>query len=285
MTGSDIMDDVYNLYCRCFPDLRVKYDNFLDKLDYRNTKKISVIEDGKLAGVSLVSGNAVLLLCVDEMFRNKGHGTKLLQQSEDMIISSGHDSIILGKGSSYLFQGVPFFSDRGICRFFEKRGYSADGESVDMTMELKDFFIDRVQIPDCPENIVFRYVKDTEQEKLQLLRAVNLIDPDWCRYYENTRDFVLAAEEEGELIGAAIISRSGAPFCPEGSQTTGEIGCVGVVPKARKKGIGLRLVAIGTDELKKMGSQTAYIGYTHLEDWYASLGYKPFMRFWMGQKV
>ncbi len=283
MTGSDIMDEVYDLYCRCFPHLKVRYDDFFDKLGYRNTERIKVSEHGELAGVSLVSGNAVLLLCVDERFRNKGYGTELLKKSENMIISSGYDSIILGRGSSYLFQGVPFLADRGPCPFFEKRGYSADWESVDMTMELKDFSIDRVQIPECPENIVFRYAKDTERGKL--LDAVNLIDPDWCRYYEQTEDHVLVAEEEGELVGAALVSRDGAPFYTEGSRITGEIGCVGVVPKARKKGIGLRLVAIGTDELKKMGSDTAYIGYTHLEDWYASLGYKPFMRFWMGHKV
>lgn len=282
MPVSDMTNEVYDLYCRCFPDLKVKFDNFIEKLDYKNAEKITVSEHGELVGVSLVSGNAVLLLCVDERFRNKWYGTELLKQSEDMIGSRGHDVVILGRGKSYLFQGVPFLSDRRGCRFFEKRGYSAEGESVDMTLELRDFSIDKVMIPECPENVIFRYTRDTDRN--QLLSAVSMIDPDWVRYYEQTDDPVLVAEEQGELVGALIISRSGAPFCQDESRTVGEIGCVGVVPKARKKGIGLRMVAIATDELKKMGADTAYLGYTYLENWYGALGYKPFMRFWMGSK-
>jgi hypothetical protein len=78
---------------------------------------------------------------------------------------------------------------------FEKRGYSAEGESVDMTLELRDFSIDKVMIPECPENVIFRYTRDTDRN--QLLSAVSMIDPDWVRYYEQTDDPVLVAEEQG----------------------------------------------------------------------------------------
>lgn len=38
------------------------------------------------------------------------------------------------------------------------------------------------------------------------------------------------------------------------------------------------------EELKNLGCDIAFIGYTYLEKWYGKLGYKTIVRYWMGEK-
>lgn len=57
------------------------------------------------------------------------------------------------------------------------------------------------------------------------------------------------------------------------------LGCVGTVPQYRNRGIGLRMVDLATLFLKNEKCDKAYIHYTHIDKWYAALGYQVFARF------
>ncbi|MDE6592180.1 MAG: GNAT family N-acetyltransferase, partial [Oscillospiraceae bacterium] len=67
-------------------------------------------------------------------------------------------------------------------------------------------------------------------------------------------------------------------------EKVGSIGCVGTVPKFRRQGIGLKMVSLAAEELKKQGCGKVFIHYTHVYDWYARLGFKPFLKLKMGGK-
>jgi N-acetylglutamate synthase-like GNAT family acetyltransferase len=53
----------------------------------------------------------------------------------------------------------------------------------------------------------------------------------------------------------------------------GAFGCVGVDPAARRRGIGLAMVARACELLAARGAEVCYCAYTYLEDWYVQLGF------------
>ncbi|SDB65108.1 GNAT family N-acetyltransferase [Butyrivibrio sp. INlla16] len=55
-------------------------------------------------------------------------------------------------------------------------------------------------------------------------------------------------------------------------------GCVGTIPKYRKKGIGLEMVRRATNILKKEKYDISWIHYTHIENWYKKLGYETVLK-------
>lgn len=273
-------NEIFDLYNKCFPKLPIRYEAFHNKLNLDHSEKIMIQLHNTLIGVSIISGNAILLLCVLSSFQKQGYGKKLLEQSEERIYSSGYSKVILGYGNTYLMQGVPFEEQSDIIPFFKKFSYDSTWESVDMTMRLSDFDITTLTIPHCPYAIHFRYA--TEKDKESLLESVSKVDPNWMKYYETSEDPVLLAIENNKILGFAIVSVTDDTFYHHSDDRIGAVGCVGVIPEARKRGIGLRLVANGTNILKEQCCDEAYIGYTHLEHWYSLLGYKTSMRFWMG---
>lgn len=270
--------NIYEIFHLSFPQLAISKEQFERKIHLSSCQCLTAEEDGKLVGFSLIQGNTVMLLCVLSEFRGKGIGSKLLSQSEDAIKQAGFQRAVLGLGEhTYLFQGVPMFCEETV-HFFEKRGYKADEISVDMSMPLGTFSKDKCSIRSCAGDVSFRYVTPEEHE--QLLSAVKQAEPDWTHYFEHTSCPVLVAVENGEILGFCIVDPDGAPLFAD----TGEIGCVGVIPSARKRGIGLQMVAAATEELQRKGCKNGFLGFTYLEHWYAKLGYRACIRYWMGEK-
>lgn len=269
----------FELYCRCFPQYKVTEETF-SELAFSDCAEITEKRIcGKLAGYVIVSGSSVSLLCVDEKHRNRGIGGELLRAAENTIAESGADTILLGRGNNYIFQGVPADIPSSV-RFFEKRGYSADWTSVNMRLSLDTFDPGKLSIPPCPENITFRLALP---EELPLLHdAVRSADESWVKYFDRN-DHVLLALSDGKIVGFEMLSRSDCRFVLDG-QITGSVGCVGVIPEARRRGIGLRMVAEGARRLKSMGCTSIELLYVELTDWYARLGFEIVHHQWMGEK-
>ncbi len=273
--------NVYKLFSECFPNFNISSNKFYKRLAYDDSNILKIEDGGKLLGFSIVNNNSILLLCIAPEMQKKGLGTVLLGESENMIKSKGYEKVILGLGNTYLFQGVPFLGEEKPYNFFIKHGYSASWISNDLKMKLADFSYDDINIPEPSVNVEYRFIK--EHEKNDLLLAVSQVDKSWVKYFVNC-DSVLIAVNNNEIVGFAIVSIDDSlPYFAENSKV-GSIGCVGVIPKARKKGIGLSMVAYATNEIKNMGCDEGFIGCTHLESWYNKLGYRTCMRFWMGEK-
>ena len=109
-----------------------------------------------------------------------------------------------------------------------------------------------------------------------LRQNVALVDDEWVQYFgEQTPVFCGFAE--GKILSFCIVDEN-LFFTDEGIRI-GSIGCVGTVPQYRNSGIGLRMVDLATLYLKEKGCNKSYVSYTHIDKWYAKLGYRTFARF------
>lgn len=134
----------------------------------------------------------------------------------------------------------------------------------EQTLNLHTFSPDTPTIS-CPEHITFGlYEGDMES----LHAAVRQVDKDWPAYF-NQGDRILCAYDQGQVVSFCLLDEFG---CYNGLRIAGP-GCVGTIPEARGKGIGLKLVQKATAMLKEEGFDLSYIHYTAVGHWYARLGY------------
>ena len=204
-----------------------------------------------------------------------------------MLKKAGQKRIYLGQGEQYLFQGVPFCAEEDPRPFFENRGYKAEWASADLTMPTAFLHTPGFQaleqsLPPCPKEVYFRLARPEDENAL--LAAVEQVDSPWVPFYRETSTPVMLACREEDILGFALADpKANALFARSGEQM-GAIGCVGVVPAARENGVGLQMVREATFFLAGKGCEEIHIGYTHLAYWYARLGYRVRMEFWMGEK-
>lgn len=271
-----LAERIHGLFQECFPKYLTPPERLAERLNLDECQCLFTADD---AGAVVVGGGAVKLLMVTPEKQRQGIGTRLLKEAE-MLLGGG--KITLGQGADgYCFQGVPVTeSTAWVVEFFEKNGYAFDHESVDMTMRLSDFDYENCKYK-APEGIAFRFV-DKAGEWEKLMSAVAEVAEDWPQYFDREESEVIVAVDGEEILGFALVDYDDLPYSEREGDRTGGTGCVGVRPKARKRGIGLAMVAYGMNELKRGGSDVSYIGCAVLESWYAKLGHETFIRFKMG---
>lgn len=279
---------IYSIFSECFPQLSVGEDVFFRLLDADNCKLFLDDDSGVPAGFSAVCGNCIRLLCVRPDFRGKGIGSRLLRESEEFIVRSGFDRAVLGGTDSGLFIGEVVPTDRSDYSsstrdsFFGHRGYRSESGCMEMKMPSENFDPGKLDIPPCPDRISFVLADSGDTESL--LRAVEAVDTDWVQYF-TAESPVLIAKLDGETAGFCIIDENADTVISSGRNNVGSIGCVGVVPQMRKKGIGLAMVAEAMRRLKQDGCTDVFIHYTYLDWWYGRLGFKTFLRYSFSEKI
>ena len=121
-----------------------------------------------------------------------------------------------------------------------------------------------------PDGITFgEYRGDVEA----LREAVRQVDEDWMQYFNEGDRFFCAFDGE-RIVAFCILSDMGT-F--QGLRIGGP-GCVGTIPEYRKRGIGLEMVRLVTEVLKRDDFDLSWIHHTHLEHWYMKLGYRSVLR-------
>jgi len=276
--------DFYDLYLQCFPDYPCSRETFYRFMQPDQATILAEHQpDGKLIAYAMIWGNSISLLCVASEHRRKGIGARLLRQAEEHIAKTGAEKVILGQGSHYLLQGVPAGTPEAIA-FFEKRGYSARWTSANMELLLEKFDYEALDIPPVAHGVSFRFA--TEADREALLSAVAVAEPNWRGIFETCRDPILLATgtTTDRILGFVILDPNGGRF-GLGKDRVGSVGCVGVIPSAREKGIGRRMVAKGIDWLKPQGCRTIELLYLELVDWYSTLGFEVTDWQWMGEKT
>lgn len=278
-------EKIYDLYQKCFPYVGCKEELFYQKINVDSCHVIIEEDNYFLKAAAVITQDTLTLLMVHPDYQKQGIGTKLLQDVEKFVKENGYQELYLGFHSGQcLFQGVPVRDGENGYEFFQKNGYEEIKWSVDLVMFLKDYdYENTLKLINAPDlsTIVFRYAQKEDAERLE--EAVKEVDEDWCQYV-TPESPTLLVEEHGEIMGFECVNTGGfkSPGSPD--LICGAVGCVGVVPKFRKRGIGKVMVAYGTNELKKQKVDVCYIGFTHLEKWYQSMGFETFLRFWMGKK-
>lgn len=271
--------DLYALYSQCFPKHPVALETFRRQLCPEKARVFAEYGQGRLVGCALVHGNSIPMLCVDQTCRRQGVGSRLLAAAEEYMGGTGARKAVLGCGEHYLLQGAP--DDPEALRFFQNRGYSAPWTSINMELDLRAFSPEALAIPPAPEGLSFRMAGGEDADALSA--AVKEAEPGWLPIFSPCREPVLLAVLAGQVVGFETLSPTGGYFLRQG-EAVGAIGCVGVIPSARNRGIGLRMAAHGAQRLKDQGCTLVELRYTWLESWYGKLGFQTVSRQWMGEK-
>lgn len=271
----------YRIFRNCFPQLPLPEDVFNELSDIKSGTLFVHEENNAAVGFVIVKDDCIRLLCVDEQYRGRGIGRKLMKRAEDHIRESGYDTAVLGGFSSSLFIGAPVSREdwyRHSSPFFEKMGYTAKNGCAEMSMDITDFRADKFTLP-VPDNVAFDWYKG---DISKLRAAVAEVDEDWVRYFDGGSVFCGFAD--GEIASFCIVEAYDPCILSDGKSRIGAVGCVGTVPRYRKKGIGLKMVSLATEELKKQGFDKCFIHFTAVFDWYARIGYETFLWEWFGRK-
>ena len=279
------MHELLELYHRNFSNNIRNEETVKDILSNPENHIIERRIDNKLIGVSIINKNTVLMLCVDEKYRHKGIGTKLLNQSEKYILEQGYDKVNVGAGYDYLMPGV-LINEANIS-FFERRFYThswGKDECFDMDMELKDTICD-YNLGDIVNGIRYRLatIKDLEEIK----KCTDDAQDSFTKYYMNTKlydtnndQIVLVAEDNGEICGTLIISKE------TEAPNMGSVGCTTTKHNHQGRGIATTMVQIGTKYLRDLGYKYGHLGYTYtgLDKMYGKAGYKVSTKYFMAEK-
>ena len=271
----------FELFGDCYPHLEITGEMFGQLLDIGGCTAFEHKENGETAGFAAVKDNCLRLICVSEKYRCHGIGSELLAQAEEHI-GKGHGEVILGGYSSGLFIGAPVSKenfDKRSFPFFEKRGYVFDDGCAEMELLLDDFSASALHLP-VSENVTFGYY-DGSVERLK--NAVAETVPDWVQYFDGSE--VFCGFCGGEIASFCIAEEWEPSVVSDGVRRTGAVGCVGTVPRFRRQGIGLKMVALAAEELKRQGFGKCFIHQTGVYDWYAKIGCRTVLWELSGKKA
>jgi len=292
------------LFRRNFPFVVREEDTVRNILENRECKVIEKRNDkNELIGAVVIHDNSILMLCVDQEYRNRGIGSELLSKAEQSMKEAGYEDITVGAGYDYLMPGVPTSKkyvdavnerlyqglDDSVSTFFEKRGYthSWDGNCFDMRFPLCEFQKEEYSVGDTVDGICYRFATEEDAEKV--LVCTDAAYEEFSPYYRNEELYrgaatqnpkVLIATDGDEVVGTLIVSLE-----TEG-EGLGSVGCTTVKPGHRGRHIGVNMVTIGTKYLKDAGMKEAYLGYTYsgLDRMYGYAGYKVCIYYMMAKK-
>lgn len=241
----------YDIFRKCFPEIDVSEKIFYKLVNVNNLHSIEYQD------------------------QRKGIGTRLLKLCEEYIMEQGYEEILTGGVSSGLFIGAP---EKSI-GFFEKYGFQFIGGCEEMKRSIQDFCKDNYSLP-VPENTSFGWYQGSMKE---LEKAVADVEEDWVKYFDENSN-VFCGWCNNEISSFCIVDYDSECILSNGKNKVGTIGCVGTVHKYREKGIGLKMVALASEELKKQKCDLCFIHFTGVASWYAKLGYKTFLKEYFGIK-
>ncbi len=140
---------------------------------------------------------------------------------------------------------------------------------VEQVLTLADYAPDAVDIP-VPAHITYGVFTG---DHALLTEAVRAVDEDWAPYFQ-PGDRIFVAMDGDKVASFCLLDDFGEYM----GLKIGAPGCVGTVPAYRRRGIGLRMVQLATQQLKDDGYDLSWIHYTAVGHWYARLGYKTVLR-------
>lgn len=280
-----MIDEIYRLFKRNLPYIERGEETVKEILSDPENHFILHRAREALAGVSVINGSTIYLLCVDEPFQRQGIGSSLLAQSEEYAASKGVSKLTLGTGKEYIMPGVPM--NEGAHDFFKKRGYRHSWEDMgcfDMEQMLEDFPCMDHFLGETRNGATYRLAVPEDLE--QVVRCVSDAEPKFLRFYQNknfyqkdTQRPIVIAEKNGEVLGAILL------YIDHG-KSMGSVGATATARPYRNQGVATNMVKVGTKYLKDLGLKRACLGYTYTQivKMYGKAGYRVSVEYFMGEK-
>ncbi len=259
----------------CFPSLPVPEEMMKDLLGFRNAEILEHRENGETVGFALLGGSDLRMLCVRPAWQGRGIGAALLARAEEAARAGGRTRMHIGGYSSGLFIGAPEPS----LGFFTAHGYKANDFCEEMSGDMRAFSSANYSLP-VPDGCEFGWFSGDWDE---LLAAVADVDEDWVKYYKRG-SAVFCGRWQGRVASFCLVDYEMDCMVSDGKNRVGAVGCVGTVHAARRRGIGLKNVALACDELHRHGCDLCYIHYTGVAHWYAKLGFQTVLKQYFCEK-
>lgn len=294
--------EIYEMFKRNLPFIIREKEIVLSILGNRDNIIITRDDgNGRLIAAAVANNSTILLLCVDKEYQNRGIGSGLLCECENIFIKNGFNKFNAGLGFDYIMPGVPAArsyykaENEGLSQdinniaadFFAKRGYihSCNCDFFDMKISLRDFIKDSYNIGDVIDGVIYKWA--TEDNINGIYECTDDAYGDFTKYYRNkelynssSKQKVLVALCNSQVAGTLIVNSE------DTGNSTGCFGCLTVRHAYQGKYIAVNLITIGTKYLKDMGFKEAFIGYTYsgLEHLYGYAGYKIWVYYMMAAK-
>lgn len=230
-------------------------------------------------------GGNLAALIVAPHAQRQGIGTALHAAALAHLRQAGAQQALLSSKYPRLWPGIPANLSEA-SGFFRARGWILNGQVVDLVRNLADFSI--------PESLHERMTAEhiilepaAEQDVQAILTFEGREFGGWLDTYKyivsigDYRDFLVARDLQKGIVGTLLMyspqshpQRVDALWKPTLGENLGGLGEVGVAASERGRGIGVALVAWGSEILKQRGVGNAFVGFTTRADFYGKLGYK-----------
>jgi GNAT superfamily N-acetyltransferase len=254
------------------------------------------LEDGQIVGFIGTQVNPalnpaepplgyILGIAVRPEYQRRGIGKRLLTAAMDYFHELGVKRVMAGGKYPRIFPGAPDDLP-GAKAFFLKNGWEATALDYDLGRRLGDY--------ETPASVTERIRSEgvslyegTRDDVAEVLAFNDREFPGWADTYHyvasvgDYQDFLVARDPVRGVIGTLLMFshqsqrvRCDALWRTIHGETLGGLGEVGIGKDERGRGMGLAMVAIGSEILKARGVSYANIGFTSLVDFYGRLGYK-----------
>jgi GNAT superfamily N-acetyltransferase len=241
---------------------------------------------GALGAVALDPAGGIPLLLVDPAQQRRGVGTGLLEAALAALAAGGARTAALGSGGAdYIWPGVPTDLPAAT-RFFAARGWRFDHTVVDLVGDLRGYRAPAgVHERAAAAGVTVQVLDARDRAEVLAFEAATF--PEWLRWFERPGSAVLAARDaDGRLVGSLLFRGPDAAtvMAPLLGRRAGTIGCVGVAPGARGRGVGSAMVAAASERLRDAGVHACHIGWTVRQELYERVGYRPWRRYRMARR-
>jgi predicted N-acetyltransferase YhbS len=243
-----------------------------------------VHSSGKEAGIAL--------LMVKPDYQRQGIGTKLHTAAMERIGTKHVQVVNLAhSGADPFWPGVPLEPAGGI-DFFKACGWKFPDINYDLTRDLRDY--------QTPPGVLKRVAEQgiqirptTADQAPAVVEFERRAFPFWAEFFEMTEDDgrysdIVAAWDGERVVGSLLIEKPNLDALNPGGlwhrilgQDMGGLGAVGVDESYQGRGIGLAMVARGSEMLSERGVSQCVIGWTDLTDFYGKLGYRVWRSYGM----
>lgn len=207
----------------------------------------------------------VIGACPEEDFAKSEE--ELLEACEKYYKENGYEQVIP--------EGTSFTALEEYAEYYKSKGYSFD-RFVEMDMYLRDYEMPPMPLP---EGVTFGFYEGTLGD---LHKLVAQVEEEWVQDF-NEGDRFFCSYIDGEIASFCIVVGDEDCVIKDEHTRIGSVGCVGTLPKYRRRGIGLYMVALATQILKEEGCDKGFIHHTGFDKWYGRLGYRTFMCFEMSR--
>jgi len=232
------------------------------------------------------------LILVDPAMQKQGLGSALHQRALAHLHATGLHTIQLGAIEPRFWCGVPTNMPVAV-DFFRRQGWEYEENVYDMIRDIREYSTPKkVTLRQQEERVTIATATSNNITEVLSFEARNF--PEWQGHVEvvadrsDYRDILVARNADDQIVGViGLYSQQSHPdrtdIVWQGllGPKTGGLNIVGVTEELRGRGLGIALVARGTEILRERGVEQCYIDWVRPDvvDFYAKLDYKEWREY------